>query len=277
MTKKLNLNFSHVFTGAVWNMMADENGDYLAFEVRDHEAHKAHFAAVDLINKKIVWEGLNLEERWWVNIQAVQNQAILFYVFDENIDPERRELMVVDIRSREILWHKKDISYVLSWEDKLLCTSGPKEEKQFLQVNFRSGEPASMDAEQAQKIISGHSDVAKNKNPIPPLHYPAGNQHFETFKNFLGERLNVDIVSACDYLAFKELVIISYYIYSQDSPGSESKNMANYLLVVDENSSILFHEKIQEQITAIGLETFFILNNQLFFVRNKREIISYEL
>jgi peptidoglycan/LPS O-acetylase OafA/YrhL len=49
------------------------------------------------------------------------------------------------------------------------------------------------------------------------------------------------------------------------------------LLVVDESGNMLLQEKLDEQLKGLGVDTFFVLSGCLFFVRNKRHLLSYKI
>lgn len=274
MAKSLTFRFAHTFEGVIWDMAADEEAGYLVLEIRDQEAHEVTFAALLLPEGQLLWKGLRFEEQWWAKVQGLQNGVALFYISDGNMEPEVRELYALDVPAKEIIWHKSGLQVLRHAAGEVLCATGSLQSNRFLQVHLRTGQETPVESDRARLMLK-QSDGPENKNIFLPLHYPKGNKHFDSFRQFLKEKFEVDAVKACDYLAHKNRIAISYYIYTEDT--TESKTLANYLLIVDGNGSTLLHEKIQDMITAVGLETFFIINDQLIFVRNKKEIYSYGL
>jgi hypothetical protein len=53
--------------------------------------------------------------------------------------------------------------------------------------------------------------------------------------------------------------------------------LANYLIVLTSEGDVLLHEKAAENLKGIGIDTFFLLEGSLFFVKNKCELIRYKL
>ena len=88
-------------------------------------------------------------------------------------------------------------------------------------------------------------------------------------KTFLGQKLNLTPVVALEYLELDTFIFVSYYVAEGD--------LVNYLLVLSADGKVLLHEKLDEHLKGIGLDTFFILSGCVIFVRNKRELVSYSL
>ncbi len=50
--------------------------------------------------------------------------------------------------------------------------------------------------------------------------------------------------------------------------------MANFLLIMREDGKILLTEKLESDLKAVGVSTFFIFENHLIFVRDKSELFA---
>ncbi len=73
-----------------------------------------------------------------------------------------------------------------------------------------------------------------------------------------------------DYAECKNLLLISYYIYVESE-------LANYLAIFDSQGQVVLHQAMALRVEGLGLDTFFILNNQLIFVKDKTQLQGYEL
>jgi hypothetical protein len=72
-----------------------------------------------------------------------------------------------------------------------------------------------------------------------------------------------------DYLEHDNLIFISCYI--------QQDGLANFLIVLSAQGDVLLHEKTGEALKGIGMDTFFVLEGSLIFVKNKRELFRYKL
>jgi hypothetical protein len=53
--------------------------------------------------------------------------------------------------------------------------------------------------------------------------------------------------------------------------------LANYLIVLTADGDVVMNEKAGENLKGIGIDTFFLLEGSLFFVKNKCELVRYKL
>jgi hypothetical protein len=73
-----------------------------------------------------------------------------------------------------------------------------------------------------------------------------------------------------DYLEHKSKIIVSFY-------STEAEKLVNYILVTDEEGQILFQDTIAEGLSTVALESFFLWKDQLIFIKNRKELVIFEL
>jgi hypothetical protein len=104
---------------------------------------------------------------------------------------------------------------------------------------------------------------------IRPLHYREGESGFETVKKYLMRIGEKELITGVDYLEHAGFVVLSVYV--------EEDGLANFLIVLDQEGTVVLREKAGGNLKGIGIDTFFILEGSLFFVKNKRELLRYKL
>ena len=118
------------------------------------------------------------------------------------------------------------------------------------------------------KIGDEKEEVTKEEMPVinqkitEPSLYEQGTEHFKTVQHFLG----LDIQGSCEYLEVNDKIIMSYYLRSGNA-------LERVLLVL--NGRIKIHKEVQDlgmKGTASG--AFFILEGQLFYIKNRNEVCS---
>ena len=102
-----------------------------------------------------------------------------------------------------------------------------------------------------------------------PFQYLEGTGNFETVRSFLTSKMGILPVMGAEYLEYESLIFISCYL--------QEDGLANYLIVVTEEGREVLRQKLEDHLKGIGLDTFFILSGCLFFVKSKRELVSYKL
>jgi Domain of unknown function (DUF4905) len=97
---------------------------------------------------------------------------------------------------------------------------------------------------------------------IQPFQYLAGEHDFETVKKFLEGRAQKLPLLGVEYLEHAGLIYISFYF---GNPGS----FTNVLACFSRTGSIVWQEEIGTNLKGIGVNTFFVVADYLFFVKSQ--------
>lgn len=108
-----------------------------------------------------------------------------------------------------------------------------------------------------------------NATIIQPIHYTEESRFFPAIFKFFYRLFNIDIQKAVDYLEFKDKIIISYYLYNNNS-------FSNYLLITNKQQDVLLNELIANS-EGLGMTTFVVKPDILLYVKHKYQIHGYEI
>ncbi|MCP4522228.1 MAG: DUF4905 domain-containing protein [Cytophagales bacterium] len=249
--------------GQVWKQFIDEENQYLVVEGRNGDEHQVAFYIIDITKGEVINTIKPDDETWWLGIEDVQNGCILLHGYESEQSPVHKGVYCYDALTGQLLWEREDDYFYQKVDDKTiyLATS----EQEFLKIETRSGEILETTAEslplQTQEIKSiGY-----------PLHYDKENSHFETLVKFLIQLQNIEPVNAIEYWESSQHIVISYYICDEEN------KLENYLLILSTEGEILFQDCIAESLEGVGLDTFFIYQEKLFFVQKKNKVVCIEL
>jgi hypothetical protein len=258
LSRGIAFNFSHYFEGVIWNLKVSDEEEIMMVEVRDQYLRKVRFSALNYRNKKFLWTDKEMEEPWWISLSGITGNVALFTLYIDTNNPDKKAALAYEISEQKPAWWKNDFSieavslnYVRGYSEKF--------GKQQLVLDARTGDQCDLSL----------FHVRKNDKVIRPQHYPEGHSYFDTVKTFLNQKFNLLATSALEYLEHDSLIFISCYL--------REKELANYLFVLSSDGRLLLQEKLGEDLKGIGLDTFFILSGCLIFVRNKAELVSYEI
>ena len=96
-------------------------------------------------------------------------------------------------------------------------------------------------------------------------------KYFEDVKEFLSDNLGISPLFAVEYLEYNELIIISYYIHA-------SKKLENHISIFNsEDGNMIYTNCIGTNLNGIAFDTFFVVDSQLIFIKNLRELINIQL
>lgn len=229
----------------------------LVLELRDEERRQVYFSGVNMNTGAILWSHPSPRDPWWASLSYATNHTLLIQQFDGMVNPDKRVWMAVDVASFEVLWEKDDLHVAALMNDRIYGhTKGNP-----VQIDLRTGK--------AHEVGKDYERPQEIQNLVRPFQYLEGTAHFDTVRNFLENSMNGKIVGGIEYREWDGLVFISYYVQEQ--------GLANYLMVVREDGKLLLSEKLDDSLKGLGADTFFILQGCLFYIRNKRELISYQL
>jgi hypothetical protein len=251
------LKFLLRFDGLVWNLLASE--DILLIEVRNQDKKEVSFSAFSMTDNSFLWKDRMLEENWWINASALISGKVIFTVYMDTNNPDKKGIVVYSLDDLTLLWWNNDFSLSEVGSDAIIgFTSKLGLKKVVLRLSTGTV------LENADFAASPATSLEK------PVQYTEGSPHFETVKKFLVDRLNFPAVSALEYLETEGNIIISCY-------NQEEGGLANYLFVLSAEGKVLLKEKLDGPLKGIGLDTFFMLKGCVIFVRNRVELVSYKI
>lgn len=266
MSKKLRLNFSYSFSGQIWRILAEAETGIIVAEVRDGNRRKTDFAAI--YQNKLLYESVPLPENWWISAVALQQGILLLQTYPDSQTPVPKGILAVEVHSANILWQHPPLNYMgfNTTQSAVIAIEPSDAGPVYRLINLKTGKIAAF----IEDPIPDESGTAADAKIIFPRHYTPENKYFPVIVSFLEQKLKIRAEKAVDYAEYQHLLIISYYLYTHNT-------LSNFLVVIDRQTGIVWHEPIASQLSGTGLDTFCIMNDQLIFVREKKELLSYEL
>jgi hypothetical protein len=260
LAKCFSLNFAYSFPGVIWNIMVDDAQQRLYLEVRNPTEKKVAFSALNLRNNQWLWKDVTFEEPWWVSLGAVAGDIVLFTVYTDEHNPDKKSLIAYHALQNRMIW----------WHNGFSLTVANKQYVKGIDAKLPAKETV-LDLFTGKPVQTGDFDLEASQNfpVIRPFQYEQGTVHFDTVRHFLQTRLGIEPVATIEYLEFEDLIIMSVFLKDQE--------LANYLYGFNTSGELLLEEKLGENLKGVGLDTFFILSRHLIFVKNKNELKSYKI
>jgi hypothetical protein len=255
---RLRLKFSHHFPGIIWNTTLLPERNLLLLEIRNHQHKIVSFSAFQYLEDSFLWRDFQLEETWWVNLAAATADKVVFTIYLETQNPDKKGILVYHLQPPGLCWWNNDFS---------LTGVFPTAVKGY---SSRYGNrELTLDLQTGTELAPLAGEPIDMKAILRPVQYVEGTSHFDTVRTFLEQKLNLLPVATFEYLEYDSRIFISYYV--------AETGLANYLLVIGTEGEVLLHEKLDEQLKGIGMDTFFVLPGCLIFVKNREDLVSYFL
>ena len=205
------------------------------------------------------WRDVVFEEPWWINLAGASGDVVLFTIYTDTHNPDAKSLLAYHLNRQNVLWWQNDFS--------VTSISRHSVTGYALKLGLRE---ITLDLVTGEKRVPSIIDESEQNFPVMrPFHYLEGSENFNTVKSFLQHKFNLSPLAGIDYLEHDNLIFISCYI--------QYDGLANFLIVVSTQGDVLLYEKTGEALKGIGMDTFFVLEGSLIFVKNKHELIRYNL
>lgn len=256
----IEFQFSHRFEGTVWNTLADGGNERLFLEIRDAEKKTASFSSLNVRNNQWLWKDVVFDEPWWVSLRAVQDDILLLTVYADTGNPDRKSVIAFHVTEQRMVW----------WRNRFAVTHVNHRYVMGTDERF-PGKESVLDLFTGADVSRTDFDLEDMQNfpVIRPFQYREGTSHFDTVRDFLRARWGVSPVVTIEYLEFQSLIIMSVFL--------KENGLANYLYVLSDRGDLLVKEKLGEDLSGVGLDTFYVYSGHLIFVRNKNELTSFRI
>lgn len=255
--EKIEFSFSEKINGVIWKTIADPSKKRLYLECRNAASKVVTFAALDLEKKAWLWKDMALDESWWISLSACGADVLFLSVYNNTNNPERTSLVAFDVIVKKVIWWKNNFTLEAIYDRALIGLDNVTGLKRSLAIS--DGVELSTDA-----FIGEQQNLSITR----PFQYHEGTPHFETVRAFLEIKCNFSAVAILEYAEFGSFSIMSAFTGVAD--------LANYLIVCNEEGDVLIKEALGERLKGIAHDTFFIFSGYLIFVKNKSELIVYK-
>lgn len=260
MANTFDHKFSQQFQGIIWNTLADGNNHRLFVEVRNPVDKTVSFSALNLQNNQWLWKDVIFEEAWWISLRAVEGDILLFIIYADTGNPDKKSVLAYDVTEKKIAWWYNGFSITSVNRLFVIGVDAKLPEKETI-LDLSTGK--------AVANVDFHLGDSQNFPVIRPFQYEEGTAHFNTVKDFLSSRLGISPVASIEYLEIGNLIVLSIFVKEQ--------GLANYLYAFDADGEVLIREKLGEDLKGVAVDTFFVFSGHLIYVKNKNELISYKI
>lgn len=258
--ENIELHFTEDLHDIIWKTLADPVGKKLYIETRNKENKTVSFSMFDLQKKKWAWRNVTFDEPWWISLGAVSGNVLLFTLYTDKDNPDKKSILAFDVAEQKMMWWKHH--FVLAFVS----------EKTLTGVETKFGSKEMLLDLQTGEIIPSHTAVLEppqNFMIIRPFQYHEGTDHFETVRAFIEKKCDFSPVLSVEYCEHHSLIFISAFAGTTD--------LANYLIVFNSEGELVLKETLGDRLKGIASDTFFILQGFLIFVKNKSELVSYRI
>ncbi len=255
--KELAPDFSYIFQGRIWKTYPDPEHQVLAVETRNDELHNTLFHVISMNSLQFLLKDFPASEPWWAGLAACDYPLLFINIFQDDQDPGKRDLQAYNFIDKTSLWTISGLVPVKITAGKIFGFMVKEEFREPCIVDTASGIVTTAEWPSGVNDSSGSTPASLHF----PSQYSQGSPDFEVIKEYL-LKMDLHPVKSVEYLEYSDSIIISYYVEG-------TAGLVNYLLIMDEQGNVLYHEKTGDSLPGPGSGIFFVKEPWLFYLENK--------
>lgn len=227
----------------------------LIIEERDRTIKEAFFSCMDIYSGKIIFSDLQFDEKYWIGIEKIYKDVILFHRFERPDLPGHKGIFAFDIKSQTVLWENQS-TFLYAADDKLVFMNFDFGIKNLFAVDYLSGE-----SENTEQSISNL--VPKKEDYSSYIHSKKISRY--NFEEKIGADLNkkfseIVIKDEIHFAAKSEINFFSFHKIT------ENMKYDNIFFAITNDGTILLEETLNKGLEKLEPESFFIKDDLLFLL-----------
>ncbi|NWG27246.1 MAG: DUF4905 domain-containing protein [Ignavibacteriaceae bacterium] len=259
----------------IWRIIPTNTGK-LIIEERQSEEKQVYFHCLSLESGKKILSNFQLDDKFWVGVEAVQNDIIFFHKFAKPDMPKHRGIFAYDLTKKEFLWQNPELIFLFLFDNKLYAYKDKFEGRNFYSINADSGELIEEIGEDFQRInnLRSQSNLEEsNEGYLFPERFEADSAvDIHTIEFIKSLRNNFVISGTIEYILKNKLLMTSFH--EVNSKGSFN----NLFKAVDlSTGKYILEEVINKETDLFLTDSFFIKNDLLFLLFGKTRLEVYKI
>lgn len=271
---KITKNFTFNNKRQIWRILPTETNK-LVVEERDTEKQQVYFNVLNLSDGRNLLKNFQLDEKFWIGIEAVKKDIIYFHRFVKPDLPQHTGIIAFDLNNKKILWEADQYTFNFIYEDKIYCYRQKFDGRDYFSINASTGnliEELEENPDDFQNL-KDESSVKEFKNYKFPDYTMQNDSTDERLNKILNELKNKFLISGrIGFIFYNDLLLLNFHIIA------ENNLLNNLFFAVDLNKGkYILEEKLDSGNTNYKPESFFIKDNYLFLLFGKSKVNVYSI
>lgn len=285
MSRRNRINEDLIFNqnGNIWRLYM--HGNILVGETRDPETKNAFIFSMDFTTGEIYLRNLQIDEKWWFSIAGITNNSIFLSKFRQPDMPDQKGIIVLDIKSGDKLWEDEKLIYLFSNSQDTYAYKELFESKYFYRLDSSNGNIISETKDESEIAhiceLKDQFDSSIYRNFTYAERYNSGNNESDyDLDLYLSKSLkDTKLIGPVEYIKTRNLLLYNYHKDSGVNLSRLNESMCNNIFEICDlkKGKLLYTTILNQNTPGYAPDSFFINNEYLFFVRNKKELVIINL
>lgn len=261
----------------LWRLKFSNTGRILG-EARDLEAKTSWFFCCNEEDGHIRWNGLRLDEPWWIGIEDIDDGRFYLHGFRKPDMPQHLGIFAYDIDSGTPLWNNPELAYLFAFDGSVYASEQRFDGLHVLRLSREDGSVSEELGLQNESVNTMRA-ILNEKDDFVGYRYPRHFDEAHPVYTDLRERVFavVDpsaVTGNLDVLHEDGLLLLSWH---EALPGRQRSFKQEFAAVDAGSDAVLFRDTIVDEATATGVDSFFIKDSLLFYIKNYRTLTAHDL
>ncbi|MBC8146052.1 MAG: DUF4905 domain-containing protein [bacterium] len=259
----------------LWKLEVTSRG-VLIGEARDIDAKRMSLFAIDLETGSLLYSGREFDEPWWAALDSVIGDTAIIHRYPKPDMPNILGATSIDASTGEQLWSDGTLRVVCGTDQILLAQRGAvNEEPSLVFVDARTGAVLSdANDEQATVFENACDDSTRWHGWISADIIDEDDPRFNVLLPHLDKD---DRRGSIEAAWFGRYTIVSAYVRSRHSADAMLQGQLDNILLILDGDRVAYRETIAARLPAPTSDSFFIRSGILYFIRNGRTLVAFDL
>lgn len=256
----------------IWRILITDT-DKIVLETRETESKEVFYNCLDFNSGEIIFEGMQLDEKYWIGIETIKNDVIFFHKFASPDMPGHKQLIAYSINERKVIWESDEYVFLFYYKDKIYGYRDVFEGRKFYSVNPQTGEFIEDLGADAQSV-NALRELAREEEDYSDYLFTYKAYESPEAESIIYKHVSPDAVSGePEFIDYGEYLLFNFH---EKLP--ESKKLKNEFKAVEKSSGEeVFSLTLNAEANHYAPDSFFIYKNKLITVIEKNDFAVFDL
>ncbi len=256
----------------IWRILITDS-DKIILETRETDSKEVFFTCLDFNSGEILFDKMQLEEKYWVGIEAIKNDIIFFHKYATPDMPGHKQLIAYSINEKKVIWQSDEYVFLFYYQDKIYGYREAFEGRNFYTVNPFTGEFIE-DLGNDANSINTIREIARQEEDYSNYIFTNKIYEDEEAESLLASRVNASEVSGdAEFIDYKGHLFLNYHKKLPD--GKKLRN--EFVIINKENGKPVFELTLNKEANHYAPDSFFIYKDKLITVIEKTDFAVFDI
>lgn len=272
---RIKKKYLHKNNRQIFRLIPTDTGKII-IEERDTEKKQAYFNCLHIDNGKKIFKHLQLDEKFWLGIEAVYNDVIFFHKFAKPDLPQHNGIIAYDINYKQTIWEDENRTFLFFKDEKIYAYQQRFEEREFVTLSFSTGEVIEKLGTDFNSINLLRDEAIASEdysNYLFPASFTLTSSDDPRVDNVLSRLRENNLISgAVEYVLMNDLLMFNFHEINSD------KSLKNTFKAIDlSTGKYILEVTLNSSANAFAPDSFFIKEDLLFLLIEKTILGVYSI